>query len=395
VSFTSIPEGGVCAAKGFLAAGVAAGIKKKGGLDLALIVSEETAVVAGTFTTSLAAAAPVIVSRARIANGVAKGVVVNSGCANACTGERGYGDAVAMADAAAKAVGVAAEEMLVCSTGLIGAPNFLPVEKVRLGIEVAAAGLRAGDGDARRAIMTTDTRPKFSAVAHSDGWRLGGITKGAAMLAPNMATMLAFITTDAKVEAGVLQAALGEVVDATFNNVRIDGDTSTNDTVLAFANGVSGVQPDPESFAEALHIVCGSLAEQIASDGEGSTRFARVRVVGAAGDAEAKAGAQAIGTSMLFKASLHGGDPNWGRVAAILGRCGIAMELSKLSISIDDFALFVHGEAVEGVEAQAREALGGDDKWTVVCDLGLGGGAAEVLTCDLSPEYVRLNASEY
>lgn len=381
----------VCAAKGFRAAGVAAGIKKSGGLDLALIVSDAAAWVAGTFTTNRAAAAPVRVSRSRIARGTARGVVVNSGCANACTGKRGYQDAVAMAKEAARAAGVEAEEMLVCSTGKIGV--FLPMEAVRAGIAAAASSLSYDDEEAAAAIMTTDSRPKRAAIRHDRGWTVGGIAKGAGMIAPNMATMLAFITIDAVVAPTQLQEILSEVVGHTFNSITVDGDTSTNDTVLAFANGASGVTPDAGELSSAIERVCGSLAEQIVADGEGATKFVRVRVNGAAREEEARRAARAVAESLLVKTALYGGDPSWGRIVAALGYSNVEADLDRITISIAGHELIRMGEpAAAELHRQARTALEGAGQVTILCDLGAGPASAEILTTDLSPEYVRLNA---
>ncbi|MGH2812169.1 MAG: bifunctional glutamate N-acetyltransferase/amino-acid acetyltransferase ArgJ, partial [Actinomycetota bacterium] len=383
---------GVTAAKGFQASGVSAEIKASGARDLALIFSGRPASAAGTFTTNLAAAAPVQVSRERVAAGVARGVVVNSGCANAATGKRGYDDAVEMAALAAAAVGIPAEEMLVCSTGLIG--SNLPMERVTAGIRQAAAGLSDEDASATEAIMTTDTRPKRAAVASDEGWSVGGIAKGAGMIAPRMATMLAFITTDAEVEPRSLRPTLSEVVDWTFNAITIDGDTSTNDTVICLANGASGVAPGFDEFPEALNTVCRSLAEQIVADGEGATKFVRVRVTGARTTDEARASARTVAESLLVKTALWGGDPNWGRVVAALGRSGTDFDPEKISISIGGFDLLVRGEPVtEEARVAARSAIKSYDEMAIVCDLASGGEWFEIMTTDLSPKYVELNAA--
>lgn len=383
-------QGGVCAPKGFRAAGVEAGIKSSGGKDVALIVSDVECATAGTFTTNLAAAAPVLVSKSRLAEGSPRAVIVNSGCANACTGERGLADAESMADAAAAALGMQGSDVLVCSTGLIG--SFLPMDAIVAGASKAAAALSAGGDDVAEAIMTTDTKPKVSALTHSDGWTIGGIAKGAGMIAPNMATMLAFITTDAVVDSRVLREVLPEIVEVTFNRISIDGDMSTNDTVLAFANGASGVVPDLEDFIEGLGSVCRSLAEQIVADGEGATRFVRVRVRGAASEEEAVLAGRQIASSLLVKTMLWSGDANWGRVAAVLGRAGIAFAPSKLSIAMEGVEVLAEGvPADDKTLARARAALKSPEV-TIVCDLFLGDGAAEILTTDLTPEYIHLNA---
>lgn len=391
MSASGIAAQGVCAAKGFRAAGVVSHIKKSGLLDLALIVSDAPAAVAGTFTTNRAAAAPVRVSRERIAAGKARGVVVNSGCANACTGKRGYEDAIAMADEAARVLGVGPSEMLVCSTGKIGA--YLPMEKVKAGIAMAAGALDFDDEQTAKAIMTTDTRPKRAAVLHPDGWAVGGIAKGAGMIAPDMATMLAFITTDAHVDRSLLKSLLSEAVGSTFNSITIDGDTSTNDTVLAFANGASGIAPDSEGFASALFAVCRSLAEQIVADGEGATKFIEVRVAGAAHEEDAKRAARAVAESLLVKTALFGGDPNWGRIAAAIGYSQVEADLDRITIAIAGHELVSAGEpAPDEMYRRARIALKEAGRLAIECYLSAGGASAEVLTTDLSPDYVHLNA---
>ncbi len=384
-------DAGVCAPRGFKAAGVAAGIKRSGELDLALIFSEEEATAAGMFTTNRTAAAPVQVSRARVAGGRARAVVINSGCANAMTGPRGMADAELMAASAASAAGVSPEEMLVCSTGLIG--SYLPMEAVLKGIEDAAGRLGDGDEAAARAIMTTDTRPKRAAVVHPEGWSVGGIAKGAGMMAPRMATMLAVITTDAALRAGDLTAALREAADSTFNAITVDGDTSTNDTALVFANGCSGMAPSLDALGEALHAVCGALAKAIVSDGEGATKLVHVRISGGISGEQAKQAARTVAESLLVKTALYGADANWGRVAAAIGRSGVQAAFDRLSISMGGVGILREGvPAPETVLAQARAALGAREV-EIACDLHAGSASAEVLTTDLSPEYVRLNAA--
>lgn len=383
--------GGVCAPAGFVAAGISAGIKSSGELDLALLVSEKPASAAGVFTRNLAAAAPVLVSKGRLGVGPARGVVVNSGCANACTGEQGTRDAREMADLAAEAAGLQAPEMLVCSTGLIG--SFLPMDRLRKGVKAAAARLRHNDEEAARAIMTTDSRPKRVALSHPTGWSIGGIAKGAGMIAPNMATMLAFLTTDAVVPSGRLAEILPEAVDGTFNAISIDGDTSTNDTVLAFANGASGMTAAPEDFKEGIGSVCRSLAELIVADGEGISKVIRVSVTGAADDREARLAARAIAESTLVKTAVYGADANWGRVVAAAGSSGARLDLDRLSIRIAGVTLFEHGSGA-GAEAAARaRAAMSSAQIDVDCDLGAGPASSQMLSADLTPEYVKLNAA--
>lgn len=391
MSAPAIVAQGVCAAKGFRAAGVAAGIKKPPALDLAILLSDVPAQVGATFTTNRGAAAPVQVTRERVSGGAARGVVVNSGCANCFTGKRGYEDAIAMADQSAAATGVDPKEMLVASTGRIG--TFLPMDAVTAGIHKAVQALDNDDAQAMKAILTTDTRPKRAAVLHPDGWSLGGIAKGAGMIAPRMATMLAFITTDAVVDSRLLQTTLTQVVDYTFNAITIDGDTSTNDTVLLFANGASGTDPGVEDFASALTAVCRSLAEQIVADGEGMTKLVRIRVTGAVHEEDAQRAARAVGESLLVKTALFGGAPNWGRIAAAIGYANVEADLSRLSISIAGHTLLSAGEPAGAEEhRRARIALREANHLTIVCDLDGGVAEAEILTTDLSPEYVRVNA---
>ena len=386
-------EQGVCAARGFRVAGVEAGIKRGGGLDLVLLVGDRPATVAGTFTTHPAAAAPVQVSRSRVAAGVARGVVVNSGCANAVTGARGLADAVEMAATAAAQAGVPAEHMLVCSTGKIG--SYLPMDRVAKGIAGAAARLGSSpedDARAARAILTTDTRPKRAAVRHEAGWALGGMAKGAGMIAPNMATMLALLTTDAVVPAARLQAALAAAVDASFNCITVDGEPSTNDTVLALANGASGVTPADGELQAALRGVCGRLAAAIVADGEGATKFVTVNVTGAASAAEARLAARTVADSPLVKTALFGSDANWGRVAAALGKSGVAWDLDALRIAMAGVTLLDRGVIAPPEAVSAANGALRPREVTIDCDLGVGHASATILTSDLSLGYVEINA---
>jgi glutamate N-acetyltransferase/amino-acid N-acetyltransferase len=382
--------GGVCAAEGFLAAGVSAGLKRTGNPDVALIVSTQPAVVAGVFTRNNVAAAPVRISRARLAGGTGRAVVINSGGANACTGAQGLADAEAMTQAAGEALGVPGDQVYVCSTGLIGA--LLPMDKVVAGIHAAASALGVDDEIAARAIMTTDTVPKLAAVASTHAWHLGGIAKGAGMINPNMGTMLSVVTTDAVVDREILQAALHRVADQTFNSITIDGDTSTNDTLLVLANGASGVRPDPVELESALGQVCDSLSRQMVADGEGVTKFVTVKVTGATGEADAVRAARAIAESTLVKTALFGEDANWGRVASAVGNSGAEANFDGLTISMAGVRL-VTGGASEGMEAieKARAAMAAN-QITIACDLGVGAAQATILTSDLTPDYVTLNA---
>lgn len=383
-------DAGVCAAKGFLASGVSAGLKESGKLDMAMILSARPAAVAAVFTQNLAAAAPVVVSRRHASSGSARGVIVNSGGANACTGSRGLENAEAMAEAAAAAAGVALGEMLVCSTGLIGA--FLPMDKVLGGIDKANEALAADDTCASEAIMTTDSVPKKAALTHKQGWSIGGICKGAGMIFPNMATMLAFVTTDAVVAPDLLEAFLSEAVEESFNSISVDGDTSTNDTLMVFANGASGIEPDAGELYAGLESVCKSLARQIVLDGEGATKLVTITIVGADSDDEAKQVARAISGSLLVKTMLFGGDANWGRIAATIGRAGVKADMDLLSIDICGIRLLERSvPGSSGDVDRARKALT-EREVDIRCDLASGDGSAQMLTCDLTEEYIRINA---
>jgi glutamate N-acetyltransferase/amino-acid N-acetyltransferase len=391
--------GGVCAAAGFRAAGTACGIKANGALDLALVESDRPVPAAAVFTTNRAVAAPVIVSREHLAEsgGHARAVVTNSGCANACTGPSGIEVARLMAVEAARALGCQADEILVASTGVIGVS--LDPGRVSRGVIDAAARLaRDGHASAARAIMTTDLRPKEYAVRGALGTRhfhVGGMAKGAGMIEPNMATLLAFLTTDAAVSPDLLRRALIEVTGQTFNAISVDGECSTNDSVFLLASGASGVAIDAaslESFIEALREVSLALALDIVRGGEGATKLVTVRVTGAGSESDARRAARAIANSLLVKTAVHGGDPNWGRLIAVSGRSGAAFELSRARVSIGDVVLFADGRPHDDRASQAADRLRGDEVELAV-DLGTGGShSATVWTCDLSAEYVRINA---
>ena len=392
-------EGGVSAPAGFRAAGVACGIKKSGNLDLALIVSDVPASSAAVFTTNKAVAAPVLVSKARLqaSGGRSRVVVINSGCANACTGPDGHATAEAMADAAARASGVDPSEVLVASTGVIGVS--LDRQRVTDGI-AAAAKLLARDGGpaAARAIMTTDPFPKEVAieVATAAGrFRVGGIAKGSGMIEPLMATMLAVVTTDARIEPALLQRALSMVTEVTFNAITVDGECSTNDCVFALANGASGVtiaERELDILVGALRDVCEPLAIGIVRGGEGATKVITIEVTGGATSVEAKRAARAIANSPLVKTAVHGADPNWGRLVAVAGRAGVEFNLDRARVQIGDVELFAGGRPFDHRAPEASRHLQGKDV-TLRVDLGTGkAGAARMWTCDLSAEYVRINA---
>jgi glutamate N-acetyltransferase/amino-acid N-acetyltransferase len=392
-------EGSVSAPARFRAAGVACGIKKSGNLDLALIVSDVPASSAAVFTTNKAVAAPVLVSKARLqaSGGRSRVVVINSGCANACTGPDGHATAEAMADAAARAAGVTPAEVLVASTGVIGVS--LDRQKVTDGIAAAAKALtRDGGPAAARAIMTTDPFPKEVAIevtTDAGRFRVGGIAKGSGMIEPLMATMLGVVTTDARIEPALLQRALTAVTDVTFNAITVDGECSTNDCVFALANGASGVtitERELDLFVEGLRGVCEPLAIGIVRGGEGATKLITVEVTGGATDVEAKRAARAIANSPLVKTAVHGADPNWGRLVAVAGRAGVDFNLDRARVQIGDVELFAGGRPFDERAPMASDYLLNRDV-TLRVDLGTGKrGAARMWTCDLSAEYIKINA---
>lgn len=391
-------SGGITAPEGFEAAGVACGIKASG-LDLALVQSTPPARVAGIFTTNLAVAAPLVVTRdhLRASQDTAAAVVVNSGCANACTGAKGLAASRTMAADTAAALGCPVEQVLVSSTGVIGL--LLDAEKVRRGVAQAAGALRRdGHAAAAEAIMTTDPSPKETAVrvqTPAGVFHIGGMAKGAGMIEPNMATMLGFLTTDAAVEPALLQRALKEAAVDTFNAITVDGETSTNDMVLLLAGGRAGVRIDENEYAtfvDALHTVCRELALAIVRGGEGATKLIGITVTGALSTTEARQAARAIANSPLVKTAVHGGDPNWGRLVAVAGRAGVGFDLTGARVAIGGVELFADETVFAEREPAAAEHLRGTDV-TMTVDLGVGGDArATVWTCDFSAEYVHINA---
>ena len=389
---------GITVARGFRAAGVSAGIKANGNLDLALIVSETPANAAAVFTTNRAQAAPVLISLEHLkrSGGTARAIVVNSGCANACTGDEGMQVARAMAVETARLVSCPAEQVLVASTGVIGVA--LPIEKVRVGLPAAMQALAAEQGAAAaRAIMTTDPFPKEASTRVTIGGReiaIGGMAKGSGMIEPMMATMLGFVTTDAAVPKPLLDRALREAVDDTFNAITVDGECSTNDCVMLLANGASGVEIGEAtygSFVIGLRDVCRELALGIVRGGEGATKLVTVTVTNAASRAEARRAAKAIANSPLVKTAIHGGDPNWGRLIAVAGRANVAFELSRASVQIGSIVLFKDGRPYDEAAPQAAAYLNRRDI-EVFVGLGAGEASSTVWTCDLSAEYVRINA---
>jgi glutamate N-acetyltransferase/amino-acid N-acetyltransferase len=390
--------------QGFRFAGVACGLKKTGAADLALIVSERPCAAAATFTRNRFAAAPVLYDRALVAeNGAGlRAVAINAGIANACTGDLGLADAAAMAKLAEDALALPPRAAAVMSTGVIG-PR-LPLDKVAAGISRAAAALSADAWDAAaHAIMTTDTRPKI-ASRQVGAATLFGMAKGAGMIQPNMATMLSTIVTDAAVEPAALTDMLRSAVEASFNSVSVDGDTSTNDTVLVLANGAAGAV-DAAAFGASLTELCIDLARQIVRDGEGATKFITVEIEGAVSIEDARRAAKAIANSPLVKTAFYGGDANWGRILAAVGYSGAAVEPDKADLWIapgtakgrdgsalgsSALQLVGHGQPLAYSEQAASAIFAGADI-TVLVNLGLGAGQATVWTCDLSHEYVNIN----
>ncbi|MCL6636778.1 MAG: bifunctional glutamate N-acetyltransferase/amino-acid acetyltransferase ArgJ [Alicyclobacillus sp.] len=401
-----VTAGGVTSPRGFRAAGVYAGIKAAGrGLDVAVVASEAPCTAAAMFTRNLVKAAPVLWSQRLLALGKpVRAVVANSGNANACTGQRGLEDAVHMGEAVAEALGVGADEVLVASTGVIGVP--LPMERLTRGIADACQQLSVSPeagAAAAEAIRTTDTFAKTGAVTvELDGCRvtLGGMAKGSGMIHPNMATMLAFITTDAAISRECLEAALRESVIDSYNQITVDGDTSTNDTVVVLANGLAGNPqicgrgPAYERFKEALHELNVHLAKQIARDGEGATKLLEVSVRGARDTEGARRLARAVVASNLVKAAMFGADANWGRVLAALGNAGVAFQPEHVRIQFVSAAGRVHvmedGEPLPFDEDVARRVLS-EPEILVHVDLGDGAAEARAWGCDLTYEYVRIN----
>ncbi len=400
MGFEVISGGGVTSASGFLAASVEAGVKYPNRRDVALVFSEVPCVAVGVFTTNQVAAAPVLLGRERLADGQLQAVVFNTGIANACTGEQGLAAARAMADATAAELGIAPELVVPCSTGVIGMQ--LPVERVIAGVKLARVALSAdGGADAAKAILTTDTFPKEAAVRLVIDGRtvsIGGMCKGAGMIEPMMATMLGLVTTDAAVEPKALRAALLEAVEVSFNRVVVDGDRSTNDTVLLLSNGKAGntaLSPAHAQWGEfvaALRAVCLELAKLIVKDGEGATKFVTVRVTGAASDKDAQLAARAVAKSPLVKTSWFGLDPNWGRVIAAVGYSGAQVVEAKARICYGGACAFDRGRTPDEAALEALRAVMREKCFEVSVDLGLGEGEDTVYTCDFSFDYVKINA---
>ena len=386
-----VPNTGVTAPEGFVAAGVACGIKPSGAPDLALVATDDGKPVpaAAVFTTNRATAAPVLVSRAHLAAtyGKAAAVVVNSGCANASTGETGRNDAERMCELVAAGVGCAPRDVLVCSTGLIG--YYLPMAAVESGVgPLVNAARRDGGEDAARAIMTTDTALKQVVVAGA-GFTVGGMAKGAAMLAPDMATMLAVLTTDAQVDVAHLQAMLRAAVGRSFNDLIVDGATSTNDTVILLSSGRAGVV-DLEDVGTAAAEACADLARQMAADAEGSTRTATIHVRGAASPGDARRAARKVADSQLVQCSLYGSDPYWGRIVSELGSSGAEFHPDRVAVAYGGITVCKNGVAVDQDGAAVAAHMAGRHV-SIDADLGLGEHEASVVFTDLGPGYIEEN----
>jgi glutamate N-acetyltransferase/amino-acid N-acetyltransferase len=381
--------GGVTAPAGFRAAGVAAGLKSTGARDVALVVNDGPRHdAAAVVTTNRVQAAPVLWTQQCAKEGRFRAVILNSGGANACTGPGGFADTHHTAEHVAERLGVAPIEVAVCSTGLIG--ERLPMPALIAGVDAAVAALGAdGGADAAEAIMTTDSRPKLARYDAPAGWTVGGMAKGAGMLAPGLATMLVVVTTDAVAGAGTLDAALRAATARTFDRVDSDGCMSTNDTVLLLASGASGVEPPPAELADAVEAVCSSLARQLVADAEGATKDIAITVVHAAAEADAVTAARAVARSNLLKCAIHGEDPNWGRILAAVGTTDAAFEPDRIDVAMNGVTICRDGAAFgdrSAVDMSGREV-------TITIDLHAGTASATVWTNDLTAMYVHENSA--
>jgi len=394
----SFIEGSITSPAGFKAGGVNAGLKKDR-LDLALIYSEVEARASGVFTRNAVKGAPVIDALEKLKSGRAQAIIVNSGIANTGTGPEGLRDAAEMGRMAAAALGIPDSLVLVSSTGIIG--ERVPLELIERALPDLAERISPqGAGEAARAIMTTDSRPKYGAVEFEiDGrlCRIGGIAKGAGMIEPHMATMLAFLTTDTDVEEQALSSALKSAVNASFNRITVDGCMSTNDSVIIMANGLAGNRPilprtrEYSAFSEALAALCRHLARLVVIDGEGATKLIRVEIYGCGDDDQADVLARSVANSVLVKTAFFGNDPNWGRVLAAIGAPGINLTLSDVEISFNGIKVFSGGKGLDVDRAELAELIAGQDV-DLVIKAGDGPGKAEIFTTDLSYDYVRINA---
>jgi glutamate N-acetyltransferase/amino-acid N-acetyltransferase len=388
-----LPQGTVTSPEGFFAGATSAGINKRAvdKLDLAVLFSETPCLAAAVFTTNKLKAAPVLLSQKKLkSREKISALVVNSGCANAYVGEQGLIDAAELAGLVGEGIGVAPEDVLVSSTGVIGVP--LPMEKIRAGVDLIVLA-RDGGNQLAKAIMTTDSFPKEAAVRVKDGkagFTIGAAAKGSGMIHPDLATLLCFITTDAAVEKAFLQQALKKAVDASFNMISIDGDTSPNDMVLVMANGLAGSVP-PAPFEQALEQLCIHLARRLAGDGEGATRLIEMTVIGAVNLAQARTAAKAVVGSSLVKAAVYGADPNWGRIMAAVGRSGAEVQASKFDLSVGKIAVVRAGKALPFDKSAVIKLLKAGEV-LFSANLNLGSGSATAWGCDLSPEYVTINS---
>lgn len=390
-----INSGGITSPKGFLAGAVSAGIKFEGQnrLDLGILCSERPCNATAVFTTNKVKAASVLLDQRRLQGGKARAVVINSGCANSCTGESGMADAVKMTELAASHIGAAVEDVLVASTGVIG--TMLPMDRIGAALPKVELSVEGGH-DLARAIMTTDTVPKESAVKAGD-FIIGGMAKGSGMIHPDLATMLCFLTTDAAFEIDFLRQALREAVEISFNMISVDNDNSTNDMVLIMANGMSDGEemkagnPRAGVFQKALNEVCIHLAKGIVRDGEGATKLIEITVKGAASRDDARKAARTIVSSSLVKSAVHGSDPNWGRVLAAVGRSGVELMPDRLELHIGGIRLVKNGAPVPFDEEKVVEHLDSREVYMTL-DLNIGEAEATAWGCDLSEEYVTINS---
>jgi glutamate N-acetyltransferase/amino-acid N-acetyltransferase len=393
-------DGGVTAVPGILAGGIAAGIKAGGKKDLALIYSPTSARAAAVFTSNQVKGAPVLVSMEHVRSGIAQAIVASSGCSNVCTGEQGVRDAREITRLVGEHLRVPARHVLIASTGVIGVP--MPMDRVRAAVPRLVKALSPqGSRAAAEAIMTTDTRPKEAALRLEVDGRtvtVGGIAKGVGMIEPHLATMLSFITTDAVIPTPALAAALKRAVDRTFNRITVDADQSTSDTVAVLANGLAEHAPleagsrGLRQFVRGLEAVAGRLAAMLVTDGEGATKRVTVVVRGAASRREARVAARSVANSPLVKTAINGQDPNWGRIMMALGKSAARVDQDRVAIAFDDEPIVEQGMLKEGTRLDRIREMMGRAAYTITIDLGLGRGEDRVLTCDLSEEYVRINA---
>ena len=393
-------DGGVSAVPGILAGGVAAGIKPSGKKDLALIYSPTPARAAAVFTGNQVKGAPVLVSMEHARNGIAQAIVASSGCANVCTGDQGVRDAREMTKIVGELLHIPAKNVLIAATGVIGVP--LPMDKVRAGLPKLVKALSPQGGRAAaEAIMTTDTRPKEAALRVDVGGRpvtIGGIAKGVGMIEPHLATMFCFVATDVVIAPDALRSVVRRAVDVTFNRITVDGDQSTSDTVAVLANGVAENPPlapgarGLRAFARALEALMQRLARMLVADGEGATKLVTVAVRGAASRRDAQLAARSVANSPLVKTAIAGQDPNWGRIMMALGKSPARVEQQRVAIAFDDEPLVEQGMLREGARIGRIREIMGRPEYAITVDLGLGRGEDRVWTCDLTEEYVRLNA---